>query len=42
MPADESPHPGPRPGGVIDIAAGTEPSLIDCQNILPKVGGNSE
>lgn len=41
MPADESSYPGP-PGGVIDIAPGTEPSLIDRQNIHPKVGGNSE
>lgn len=42
MPADESSYPGPRPGGVIDIVAGTGPSLIDGQNIPPKVGGNSE
>ncbi len=35
-------YPGPRPGGVIDIAAGTEASLIGCLNIHPMVGGNSE
>lgn len=42
MPADESSHPGPCLGGVINIVVGTGPSLIDGQNIPPEVGGNSE